>query len=272
MNEKPQAKENILAIINRHKHLNRIIAVAGGAAGLILVAVIIAVIVLNIPQESLPTNAVYDDGGKLTGILGEPTVCVDPGHGYDDPGADSELLGEDTAEREINFDVALRVRDILESYGVQVVMTHDTNVPDDSIPQNGDGKHVIDPIWRADFANALSPDLFVSLHCDSFPGDRSVKGTRIYYMSSAKGGKEAARVAGFCAGEIEKTFEGEVKLRNMTSSEAYYVIKHITAPSVLIEMGFITNETDASNMLSEEWRQKMAESVAAGIVNSLLKY
>ena len=58
----------------------------------------------------------------------------------------------------------------------------------------------------------------------------------------------------------------------MTSSEAYYVIKHITAPSVLIEMGFITNESDASNMLSEEWRQKMAESVAAGIVNSLLKY
>ncbi|MBR5452444.1 MAG: N-acetylmuramoyl-L-alanine amidase [Clostridia bacterium] len=272
MNEKPTAKENILTLILRYKHLNRILAVMGAAAVLILAAVIIAVIANGLPRDALPTNAVYDDGGKLTGILGEPTVCIDPGHGYDDPGADSDLLGDDTAEREINLDVALRVRDILTSYNIKVVMTHDTNVPNDSLPQNGDGKYVIDPVWRADFANELSPDMFVSLHCDSFPSDSSVSGTRIYYMSSAAGGKEAARISSLCAGEIGRAFTCEVKQRNMTASEAYYVIKHITAPSVLIEMGFITNETDAGNMLSESWRQKMAEAIAAGIVNSLLKY
>ena len=272
MIEKQETKDTVRAMIARYRNLNLIIAIAGGLIAIVLITVIVIVISTNLKGDTLPVNAVYDDGGQLTGITGDPTVCIDPGHGYDDPGADSDFLGEDTAEREINFDVSLRVRDILIEYGVNVIMTHDTNIPDDKIPQNEDGKYVIDPVWRADFANKNSPDIFVSLHCDSFPQDSSVSGTRIYYMSSAEGGKEASRVASLCAGKIEEAFEDEIKLRNMSPNDAYYVIKNISAPSILIEMGFITNEEDARNMLTDNWRQKMADAIAAGIINSLLKY
>ena len=51
----------------------------------------------------------------------------------------------------------------------------------------------------------------------------------------------------------------------MPYDSAYYVIRTCHVPSVLIEMGFVSNKTDAENMLSEEWRQTFAEGIANGL-------
>ena len=53
---------------------------------------------------------------------------------------------------------------------------------------------------------------------------------------------------------IEKDFE-----------DAYYVIREAPVPSSLIEVGFVTNPTDAANMLDEAWRRTIAKGIAAGI-------
>lgn len=265
-------KEKIIRLIARYGHLGRILTVAGVTMAVVIAALVLTVFLVNHSHEDkLPTNAVFDEDGNLTEVLGGVSVCIDPGHGYDDPGADSDFLGDDCAEREINFDVALKVRDILSGYNVNVIMTHDKNEPDENVPMNEDGKRVIDPVWRAEFANANSEiSLFVSLHCDSFPQNESVSGTRIYYMPKAKNGGAAGELAKECAGGIKDVFGENVMLKPMTSDEAYYVIKHINVPSVLIEMGFITNSGDAADMLSEAWRQKMAEGIANGIIEYIL--
>ena len=101
MIEKQETKDTVRALIARYRNLNLIIAIAGGLIAIVLITVIVIVISTNLKGDTLPVNAVYDDGGHLTGITGDPTVCIDPGHGYDDPGADSDFLGKDTAEREI---------------------------------------------------------------------------------------------------------------------------------------------------------------------------
>ncbi len=265
-------KEKIIQLIARYGHLGRILTIAGVTMAVVLAALVLTVFWVNHSEEDkFPTNAVFDEKGNLTEVLGNVSVCIDPGHGYDDPGADSDFLGDGYAEREINFDVALKVRDILKRYNVNVIMTHDTNEPDETVPQNGDGKRVIDPVWRAEFANANTDiSLFVSLHCDSYPQNESVSGTRIYYMPKAKSGEAAGELAKECMSGIKNLFGEDVMLKPMASSEAYYVIKHINVPSVLIEMGFITNADDAADMLDEAWRQKMAEGIANGIIEYIL--
>jgi len=259
-------------LISRYARLNRIIAI--GLPVIIVVICIVALIVIFAGRETedvLPANAVFDEAGNLTEILGNVSVCIDPGHGYDDPGADSDFLGEEYAEADINLDVALKVREILARYKVNVIMTHDTSEPDDSVPQNEEGKRVIDPVWRADFANANTDiSLFVSLHCDSYPQSESVSGVRIYYMPKAKSGEAAEELAKECAGGIESIFNEDVMLKSMSPDDAYYVIKHINVPSVLIEMGFITNPDDAADMLDDSWRQRMAEGIANGIIEYIL--
>ena len=265
-------KEKLVLFISRHAQLNRVIAIGLSISLILICSVAFAVIFMNgADGDELPTNAIFDENGNITGILGDVSVCIDPGHGYDDPGADSAFLGEEYDEAYINLDVALKVREILAKYNVNVIMTHDGSDPDDSVPLNEAGKRVIDPVWRAEFANANNDiSLFVSLHCDSYPQNEAVKGTRIYYMPKAKNGDLAAELSRECANGIKNVFGEDVMLKPMASEDAYYVIKHINVPSVLIEMGFITNASDAADMLDDAWRQRMAEGIANGIIEYIL--
>ena len=55
-------------------------------------------------------------------------------------------------------------------------------------------------------------------------------------------------------------------VKTMADDDAFYVIKKIGVPSVLCEIGFVTNQTDAANMLDEAWRQAAAQAIADGII------
>ena len=55
-------------------------------------------------------------------------------------------------------------------------------------------------------------------------------------------------------------------VKTMTDDNAFYVIKNIGVPSVLCEVGFVTNQTDAKQMLDENWRQAAAEAIVNGII------
>ena len=55
-------------------------------------------------------------------------------------------------------------------------------------------------------------------------------------------------------------------IKTMTEDNAFYVIKKMDVPSVLCEVGFVTNTTDAANMLDEAWRQAAAMGIAEGIL------
>ena len=57
------------------------------------------------------------------------------------------------------------------------------------------------------------------------------------------------------------------RVMTMTEDNAFYVVKHIDVPSVLCEVGFVTNKTDAKNLLDENWRQAAAEAIAEGILD-----
>lgn len=194
------------------------------------------------------------------------TVCVDPGHGFDDIGTDSELLGTYT-EKDITLSVALALKEELEQKGIRVVLTHDgVTFPKTVID---DGNNLFNPQERISYADTQPIDYFVSIHCDSYAADSSVNGTRIYYCKGTGYEKDSGRIADKIRSAVNRTFPEAKKaaVRAMENENAYYVIRNAAAPSSLIEIGFVTNPNDAGNMLNEEWRAGLAAAIAEGIAD-----
>lgn len=193
------------------------------------------------------------------------TICIDPGHGFDDPGCSSPLLQNQT-EMELTLLFANLVKAKLEQLGYTVVLTHDGI----SFPQEYNENHNnrYSPEERTAYANSLDIDYYLSFHCDSFNEDFSVGGTRIYYCESrVKKQLYSADVAHAIQARLNQTFpaDKEVALHNMDISNSYYVVRETHAAASLIEVGFITNETDVAKLTDADWQKMFSVAVAEGI-------
>jgi len=198
--------------------------------------------------------------------LSSITVILDAGHGFDDAGADSEFLGE-SSEKNITLKITEYLRDELTEKGMRVIMTHDGT----SFPKTDadDGNNVFSPQERTAYSNSEEGELFISVHCDSYPSDNSVNGMRVYYSKGTKTAKTSAKVSQLLCEAVNLAFPDakESAVRDMSKDEAYYVIRENKHPSALIEVGFITNEADAAKMLDDEWCKTLAEALSEGIYN-----
>lgn len=192
------------------------------------------------------------------------TVCIDPGHGFGDAGTTSEYL-DDWSEKDVTMSIATMLQTELETRGYLVHMLHDGV----TIPVNAkdDGNNLFRPAERIEAVRDVDIDYYVSIHCDAYAADESVMGTRVYYASGTKFTRKSKAAANDIQEAINDLLPRAKKTRVIEKSyeEAYYVIREAPVPSSLIEVGFVTNPTDAANMLDEEWRQTIAEGIAAGI-------
>ena len=186
------------------------------------------------------------------------TICVDPGHGFDDGGTSSDLLGN-VFEKDITLAVSLKLRDFLKERGFDVVMTHDgTNVPKTSVD---DGNNKFKPQERTAYANALgsSIDYYISIHCNSFDSP-DVCGSIVFYVEDSKKGTNGDKEIASCINDQLLLDFPESK--SHADVGIYHVIRYTKVPASLIEIGYVTNENDASNMLDSTWQEKYAMSLA----------
>ena len=205
------------------------------------------------------------NGGAVPSDDDKFVICIDPGHGYDDIGTSYKYLG-DRCEKDINLKVSLLVVKNLRDMGYDVVMTRDSDTPPDSLEPNVNGDYVINPAWRCDFANSNKVDLFVSLHCNSYESDEKVNGARLYFFAESK--YDSEHLGNLISKAIQDGLSvTRPSVTGLGETEAYAVTKRVEAPSVLIEMGFATNKTDAENLLNDEWQQKMAKAISDGIAS-----
>ncbi len=192
-----------------------------------------------------------------------PVICIDPGHGFDDGGASSEFLGG-LNEDDITLAVSLMLDEELRKLGYQTVLTH--NGQEFPITSAYDNNNKYRPQERVAFANSVDIDYYVSIHCNSHDNP-STKGTRIYYFD---GPVKTEHTSGVIAERINSAIldslePGSTSITVEMTENVFYVIRETTVPASLIEMGFLTNESDAAKMLDEEWQRAFACGVAAGI-------
>jgi N-acetylmuramoyl-L-alanine amidase len=204
-----------------------------------------------------PSPPGLEDGaeeGKLeTAISTGPVVVIDAGHGGYDPG--SVGLGG-TLEKDVTLAVALKLGAILQENNLKVVYTRES----DDVTWPADNK--LDLGARAAIANNENADLFISIHLNSFTME-SVRGTETYYSKNSEKGRDLAQ-------KIQEQIVKSVRLKDRgIREEEYSLLKNVTAPAVLIELGYISNRKEEALLKSISYHDKFAQAIAAGILEYL---
>lgn len=212
------------------------------------------------------------------------TIVIDPGHGGKDPGA---IGRSGTREKDITLKVSLYLRDLIKKrMGKRVLMTRHR---DEFVALED----------RAEFANKHGADLFVSIHVNAHP-KRSVKGLEIYYFGKASD-RRAMEVAArenrengialdpdleFILADLRTTkmvqdslefawttsermvrrLDGRYKVANHGVKTApFYVLRFTTMPSILAEIGYVSNPSEEKRLRSKAFRRQVAEAIFDGI-------
>ncbi|MGH6800092.1 MAG: N-acetylmuramoyl-L-alanine amidase [Methylocella sp.] len=224
---------------------------------------------------------------KLGPESSKPVIMIDPGHGGIDRGA----MAKGLVEKELVFDFAKAVAAKLDADGrFKVVMTRD----DDSFVPLSE---------RVRMARDGNAALFVSIHADTLSSAADVSGATVYTVSDRASDAEAARVAekenqSDAAAGLDKTEDAsdvsgilfdltrrETRAysrffartlvnywrvagrlnKNPRRSAGFLVLKAPDVPSVLLELGYLSNEKDELALASAQWRDTASNQVAAAI-------
>jgi len=218
-----------------------------------------------------------------------PLIVLDPGHGGIDNGTES---AKGDTEKSIVLEFALRLRELVEKTGkYRVAMTR----TDDTFVALAD---------RVAIARAQQASLFISIHADALPrGEGDAQGASVYTLSETASDSEAARlaetenradvIAGIdltqepddvadilidLAQRETKTFSMRLARtlidsmksvtrmhKNSLKAAGFRVLKAPDIPSVLIELGYVSNRDDIKSLTSAEWREHTAQSIAQAI-------
>lgn len=230
----------------------------------------------------LTTTLVYSQDKKFI-------VVLDAGHGGNDPGN----IGNGYREKTIALKVVKEIRNELQKINdIKVILTRDKDV-------------LINLWKRGEIANKAKADLFVSIHCDSHSSNAYGAGTFVLGLHANKRNFDVAkrenavislednyreRYKGFdpnseesvlgltllqeenldksflLAADIQQNFSKALKRKNRGVKQAGFVVLHQTyMPSVLIELGFLTNKNEGKFLNSKSGQQKMAKEIARSI-------
>ncbi|MCT4606057.1 MAG: N-acetylmuramoyl-L-alanine amidase family protein [Marinisporobacter sp.] len=172
-------------------------------------------------------------------------IIIDPGHGGKDPGASNKALN--LVEKELTLDTSLRLNDLLKKAGFTTYMT-----------RNDD--RTLDLYGRPEVANGLGGAVFVSIHYN-YAGNKNVSGIEMLYVDDPN--RDCKRFAKTIQEEMIKALK--TNDRGIKNEPEFVVIRETNMPSVIAEVGFISNPTEGSLIRTAEYRQKSAQALFNGI-------
>ncbi|BBB93129.1 MAG TPA: N-acetylmuramoyl-L-alanine amidase [Methylomusa anaerophila] len=183
------------------------------------------------------------------GVLRGKVIVVDPGHGGSNPGA----MAYGTRESDNNLAVSLKLRDKLAKAGAVVIMTRET---DRTVAAEG-GTLGQELAARVDIAESNHADMFVSVH-SNYNTDPTIAGAMTFYPS----GRSSELARSIQSALIQET----ATVDKGVSPATYYVLRNTSMPSILVEMGFVTNKAESARLQDEGYRTKLAQGIYNGIV------
>lgn len=170
-------------------------------------------------------------------------IMLDAGHG----GADGGTGKQAAVEKDINLVIVLEMKELLENKNIRVALTRDRDV----------FMSLEDRVRAAEEADA---DLFLSVHCNYYEKDSSISGLECYYCKGASEGRDYAEKI---ITEIEE--RGNIVSRNAKPAD-YYVLKNTSIPAVLVEVGYLSNYNERTNLMTEEYQERIAIELVEGVV------
>lgn len=189
------------------------------------------------------------------------TIIVDAGHGGEDGGA---VSNDGVSEAEINLKIALKLQQLLEQSGSNVVLTRsDNNAIYDVDKKTLRDKKNSDIRNRVKIGNGSLADIFVSIHLNKIP-ENQYYGWQTFFKDGNEDGK---RLATCIQNNLNETMQKENK-RTPLKINNVYIIKHVEIPTVIVECGFLSNSEEEKQLQQEEYQTKLAW----GIYNGIMEY
>ena len=186
----------------------------------------------------------------------KPCIVIDAGHG----GFDSGKVGVNgELEKDINLQIALKLKAVLEQENFRVVLTRDAD--QGLYEEEAKNKKVQDLQNRCHLINETNPVLAVSIHQNSYTSP-DISGAQVFYYADSLEGKKLAEI--LQENLIQKM--DPQNHRKAKDNNTYYLLKNTKPPIVIIECGFLSNPVEASKLINEGYQEKMAETIKDGIL------
>ena len=188
------------------------------------------------------------------------TVVLDAGHGIPDEGAQSS---NGTTEAETNLKVTLKVQNLLEQSGCNVILTRsDENAIYDLDAKTLKEKKISDIHNRVKIGNESSADIFVSIHLNKIP-QQQYWGWQCFYKN---GNEQSTKLAKSIQSNLNDAIQKDNK-RVAMKIDNIYIIKKVEIPISIVECGFLSNPEEEQQLLDDSYQDKLAWGIYNGIID-----
>ena len=214
---------------------------------------------IQTPEKAYDFSSVTVSTGMPGGLLSGKTITLDPGHGTItdgkplDPGAQGIELG--IWEKDVNLDITLKLKKILENLGATVWMTHT-------------GETRLDLNGRAAVANRNGSHIFVSIDANS-SDNLALNGHSVYFYAPTASERlkpqRGARQS--LARAVQESMVRDCGLADLGVKENNFVVlRETNCPSILVETAFLSYAQEELLLAQGAFRQRLADAIALGIM------
>jgi len=193
---------------------------------------------------------------SMKSVNEKPVVVIDAGHGGNDPG---KVGINDALEKDINLNIAIILKKMLEAEDIQVVMTRESDMG--LYDENSNNKKAQDMKRRCELIKKTAPVVTVSIHQNSYH-EEYVNGAQVFYYKHSANAKILAEI-------IQEQLKTHVQPKNnrvAKNNSSYYLLKKTDYTTVIVECGFLSNYEEAENLIDENYQQKLAWAIHLGIL------
>lgn len=182
-------------------------------------------------------------------------VLIDVGHG----GIDSGTFYQDIYEKEINLQVGKLLYELMRKKGYQVVLNRDGDyaLSDDNTWLKNPSRHKRDLAQRRHLAKVISPQVMVSLHVNHSDNPRK-SGALVLYQKN----NQSYLLAKLLQEELNNVYQAKTVPQH---GRTYYLLRHSICPTVIVEMGFISNPRDRKWLTDPKQQMVIASAIEAAI-------
>lgn len=203
--------------------------------------------------------AVETAANEILSAIDRPVVVIDAGHGGMDGGC---LSIDGIAEKGINLNIALSLRDILTVMGYQPVCTResDISIHDEGIEGLSNQKKS-DMHNRLELFNRYDGAIALSIHQNQFT-DSQYSGAQMFYSEASSDSRQLAEI-------MREQFVSYLHPENTRETkpvgDELYLLHNSTNPAVMIECGFLSNQEESLKLQDENYQKQIAFTIFTGI-------
>ena len=186
-------------------------------------------------------------------------IVIDAGHGGSDPG---KIGVNNVLEKDVNLQIAYKLKMFLEMEDVQVIMTRETNEGLYSLEASN--RKSDDMRKRCEIIDEANPEFTISIHQNSYH-EEPIHGAQVFYYERSEEGEKIAQC-------IQKQLVAKVDSENTRVAKAngsYYLLRKTQKPTVIVECGFLSNYEEAEKLMEDYYQEKIAWAIHMAVMELL---